>query len=191
MLDPRRLEFHLTSVLAELDPNPNREGLSDTPKRVAKAWAEWCDGYGQDPAAVLRTFEDGASGYDALVIVHGVPIQSHCEHHLAPFEGTADIGYLPGNRIVGLSKLARVAEIFAHRLQVQERLTTEISDCIHNELDARATGVIIRARHTCMSSRGVRAHGTITTTSAMRGLLQNDASLRAEFMALCAEARKE
>jgi len=138
----------------------------------------------------LKTFDDGAEHYDQFVIVHNIPIRSHCEHHSAAIEGIAHVGYLPDRRIVGLSKLARVTDAFARRLQVQERLTYQIAHTIHTELQARATGVIIRATHGCMSTRGVCVHGSTTTTSCMLGVLQEDAGARAEFVELCKMAEK-
>lgn len=178
----------IQQMLQHLDPDPNREGLRETPQRVADAWAEWCGGYAVDPASLLKTFDDGAQSYDSLVIVHNVPVFSHCEHHLAEIAGIAHVGYLPNGKIVGLSKLARVVDAYARRLQVQERLTQQIATCIHNTLEARATGVLIRARHGCMSTRGTRAHSSVTTTSCMLGLMRVAGELRAEFMALCAAA---
>ena len=182
------MEAAIRALLRQIDPNPNRGGLRDTPRRVAEAWKEWTAGYAVDPVGLLKTFDDGAKGYDSLIIVHNIPVFSHCEHHLAEIAGSAHVGYLPNGRIVGLSKLARVVDAYARRLQVQERLTVEIAECIHSTLDARATGVIIRARHGCMETRGVRAHATLTTTSCMLGLLRDVGELRSEFMALCAAA---
>jgi GTP cyclohydrolase IA len=188
------IENLFASLLAEIDPNPTREGLLKTPSRMASAWAEWTEGYYIDPVSLLKTFENGDEGmsgsYDSLVIVHKIPIVSTCEHHLAAILGYAHIGYLPGKEIVGLSKLSRVANAYARRLQVQERLTVQIADCIHDTLSARATGVLIRASHACMSTRGVRVHGSTTTTSAMRGELTTDASLRSEFLSLCLAAEQ-
>jgi GTP cyclohydrolase I len=184
------IEASISSLLKQLDPDPFREGLRETPKRVAKAWAEWCGGYDTDIPSLLKTFEDGASGYDELVIVHHIPISSHCEHHMAPIVGTAHVGYLPGARIVGLSKLPRLVDAFSRRLQVQERLTVQIADTLMEHLGARAVGVIVRAEHGCMSSRGVRVHGSTTTTSAMRGLLADDRALKTEFLSLCQMADK-
>jgi len=183
-----RLRNYFRDILDIIDPDPDREGLCETPKRVAEAWREWTSGYAQDPVATLKTFEDGAQAYDSLVIVHHIPVFSHCEHHLAPIIGYAHVGYLPSHRIVGLSKLARVVDIFARRLQVQERLTVQIATCIHETLGAQATGILIRASHGCMSSRGVRVHNSLTTTSCMLGKLRQEDALRAEFMSLCLSA---
>jgi GTP cyclohydrolase I len=189
-MDTKTLELLFRGVLNELDPNPHREGLYETPARVAKAFAEWCGGYAVDTSKILRTFEDGAHGYDELVIQHCIPFRSLCEHHLAPFEGIAHVGYLPGERIVGLSKLVRMVDAYARRLQVQERITTQIASRINEDLKPLAVGVIIRASHSCISSRGVRVHGSSATTSAMLGLLRTEASLRAEFVSLCDMAER-
>jgi len=161
-----------------------RGGLVETPKRVIKAWQHWCSGYSQDPFAVLKTFEDGAENYDQIILVKDIPIYSHCEHHLAPFFGVAHIGYIPDGKIVGLSKLSRVADIFARRLQVQERLTNEIAMAIQTALQPKAVGVVIKCRHMCMESRGIQKQGASTITSAMHGLFQWDRSAKEEFISL-------
>ena len=170
--------------------DPSRQGLQDTPRRVVEAWAEWCWGYTQDPGAVLKTFEDGADGCNEMVIVHNIPVVSKCEHHLADIMGTAHVGYIPSGKIVGLSKLARLVEIFGRRLQVQERLTNQVADCLWENLDPLGVGVLVRANHACMSSRGVKIHGSTTTTSAMRGAIFEEPRARAEFLNLCAMAEK-
>ncbi len=137
--------------------DPSREGLVDTPSRVARAWKEYCEGYGEDPAQHLsRVFEE-VGGYDDIVLLKDVPFQSHCEHHMAPIIGKAHIAYLPRDRVVGISKLARVLHGFARRLQVQERLTAEIADCLWDNLQPLGVAVVIEASHACMSGRG-RAH---------------------------------
>lgn len=168
-------------LLQHIGENPERDGLLDTPKRVVKALAEMTAGYSLDPADVLGTTFD--VGSDELVLVTGVQFTSLCEHHLLPFVGTASVGYLPGERVVGLSKLARLVDLYAHRLQVQERLTTQIADAIMTHLDAQAAGVVIRAHHSCMSCRGVRKHSDMVT-SAMLGKLRTDPAMRAEFLTL-------
>lgn len=194
----RPIEFNKGLVFAAVetllasvgDPNPKRPGMADTPARMVRAWAEWTSGYRQDPHALLTVFEDGAENYDAMVIVHGVPIVSQCEHHLAPFHGYAHIAYVPNGRVVGLSKLARLADVFARRLQVQERLTTQIASTLHESpVKPRGVGVLVRATHTCMSSRGVKVHGNATTTSALTGVFLEPA-VRAEFLQLCAMAEQ-
>ncbi|MBW6493878.1 MAG: GTP cyclohydrolase I FolE [Burkholderiaceae bacterium] len=171
-------------LLRSLGDDPDRPGLRDTPRRLERAWQHWMSGYQQDPAELLTAFEDGAEEYNELIVVRGIPVYSHCEHHLAPFFGTATIGYVPNQRIVGLSKLTRLVDVFAKRLQVQERLTRQIADSMMTHLDPIAVGVIIRCRHLCMESRGIRAIGEETTTSAMLGGLLTNSALRNEFLAL-------
>ena len=171
-------------LLRSLGDDPDRPGLRDTPRRLERAWQHWMSGYKQDPAELLTVFEDGAEEYNELIVVRGIPVYSHCEHHLAPFFGTATIGYVPDQRIVGLSKLTRLVDVFAKRLQVQERLTRQIADAMMNHLQPIAVGVIIRCRHLCMESRGIRAIGEETTTSAMLGGLLTNSALRNELLAL-------
>lgn len=161
-----------------------RPGLVDTPWRVAEAWGEWTNGYNVDPTEVLKTFEDGAERVDEMVILNGIPVYSHCEHHLAPIFGTASVAYIPNGKIVGLSKLSRLVDIFARRLQVQERMTNEIADALDQNLSPRGVGVILRCRHMCMESRGINRAGIETTTSALRGAIRTDTSARAEFLRL-------
>lgn len=170
--------------LESIGEDPERSGLLETPARVEKAWKEWTAGYHQDPAHILKVFEDGAEAYSELIVVRGIPVYSHCEHHLAPFFGTATIGYLPDGKIVGLSKFTRLVDCFAKRLQVQERLTTQIADAIMEHLQPRAVGVVISCRHLCMESRGIRAAGEETITSALLGDLRTNLGLRTEFLAL-------
>jgi len=161
-----------------------REGLADTPMRVAKAWQFWTSGYNIDPASVLKTFGDGGEGYDEMVYQTGIPFFSHCEHHLVPFFGYVHIAYLPGGRVVGLSKLARLVEVYARRLSVQERLTNQIANALEEHLKCRGAAVVTQARHLCMESRGVQKIGTSTICSSLRGEFKSDARLRAEFMSL-------
>lgn len=176
---------NVTRMLQFIGEDSNREGLSETPNRVAKAWSDyWAAGYKQKPEDVLKVFEDGAESYDEMVIVKNIPIYSHCEHHLAPIFGTATIAYIPDGKIVGLSKLSRLAEVFARRLQVQERLTNQIADAIQEHLHPKGVGVIIKARHLCMESRGICQQGHHTITSALRGVLKDQPETRAEFMDL-------
>ena len=174
-------------LLASLGENPDRPGLLETPSRVEKAWKHWTSGYGQDPAEVLKAFEDGAEENNELIVVKSIPVYSHCEHHLAPFFGTATVGYLPNGKIVGLSKLTRLVDCFAKRLQVQERLTSQIANALMTHLEPKAVGVVIRCRHMCMESRGIRTPGEETITSAMLGELQPNLALRTEFLALARE----
>jgi len=165
--------------------------LKETPTRFLKAWKEWAWGYTQSPANILKTFEDGANGYDEMVVVHNVPVISKCEHHLADIIGHAHVGYVPNGKIVGLSKLARLVEVFARRLQVQERMVVQIADAIEEHLQPKGVGVIIRAAHGCMSTRGVKIHGSTTTTSAMRGALMDKPQAREEFLTLCKMAEDQ
>lgn len=181
----------IVDLLLYIGEDPTREGLRDTPERVCKAWKEWATGYDQDPATILKTFEDGATDVDELVIVHNIPFISKCEHHLADMIGIAHVGYIPNGRIVGLSKLARLVDCFARRLQVQERATTQIADALMNHLQPVGVGVLVRASHACMSTRGVKVHGSVTTTSAMRGALMDKAVARKEFLDLCRMAESD
>lgn len=161
-----------------------RPGLAETPLRVAKAWDEWLSGYRMDAADILKVFEDGAENYDQMVMVKDIPIYSKCEHHLADIFGTATIAYIPNGKIVGLSKLSRLADMFARRLQVQERMTQQIADALQEHLQPIGVGVIIKARHMCMESRGLKQQGHHTVTSAMHGAMKDDAQTRAEFLLL-------
>ena len=164
--------------------DPNREGLIDTPKRVARAWKEYCAGYAEDPGLHLsRTFEE-VGGYDEVVLLKDIPFQSHCEHHMAPIIGKASIAYLPKNRVVGISKLARVLHGYAQRLQVQERLTAEVAKCIWDSLQPHGVAVVIEATHGCMTGRGVRTPGVAMTTSRLLGCFLDDPSSRKEVMSL-------
>lgn len=164
--------------------DPEREGLLDTPARVARAWKEYARGYAEDPAAHLyRTFEE-VGGYDEIVLLKDIPFQSHCEHHMAPIIGKAHIAYLPNTRVVGISKLARVLHGFARRLQVQERLTAEVADCICEHLQPKGVAVVIEATHACMTARGVNTPGVIMTTSRMMGTFRSDERSRKEVLAL-------
>ena len=164
--------------------DPTREGLVDTPRRVAKAWREYCAGYADDPAQHLsRVFEE-VGGYDEIVLLKDIPFQSHCEHHMAPIIGKAHIAYLPRNHVVGISKLARVLHGFARRLQVQERLTAEVADCIWENLKPIGVAVVIEATHACMAARGVRTPGVGMVTSRMMGVFRDDDRSRKEVLAL-------
>lgn len=171
-------------LLQHLGENPDRPGLLETPARVSKAWKHWTSGYDQDPAEILKVFEDGAEQYNELIVVRGIPVYSHCEHHLAPFFGTATVGYVPSGRIVGLSKLTRLVDCFAKRLQVQERLTSQIGETLLAHLQPKAVGVVVRCRHMCMESRGIRAIGEVTVTSAMLGELQQNLGMRTELLSI-------
>jgi GTP cyclohydrolase IA len=176
----------VTDLLVALGHDPATEDLAETPQRVARAYAELLAPRTFDPT----TFPND-EGYDQLVLARDIPFQSLCQHHLLPFHGVAHVGYLPGGRILGLSKLARVVELFARRLQVQERLTQQVADWLEEQLAPRGVGVVLEAEHLCMSQRGVRAQGARTVTSALRGQLRDDARTRQEFFALTGVGRKE
>lgn len=169
----------LICTAVEDSPDTLREGLRETPERFAKAWEEWTSGYDVDPASVLKAFEDGAEGYHDLVIVKDIPFYSKCEHHLADIFGTVTIGYVPHNKIVGLSKMPRLVEVYARRLQVQERMTTQIAEAFMKYVAPRFVGVQVTARHMCMESRGINKPGSETVTRRCLGD-QND--WRAEFL---------
>lgn len=180
--DPERIEAAVREILRAVGEDPDREGLRETPARVARMYAELFSGLGQDPRTFLqKTF---TQKYHEMVLVKDIGFASLCEHHLLPFTGKAHIAYLPNGKIVGLSKLARVVECVARRAQVQERMTEEIADLIMDELDARGVAVVLEATHTCMTIRGVRKEGSVCTTSAMRGGFLDDQRTRSELMAL-------
>ena len=161
-----------------------RPGLLETPLRVAKAFEHWFGGYAVDIPALFKTFEDGAEGTDQMVTVCNIPFYSKCEHHMADIFGHVTIAYIPAGRIVGLSKLNRVVEAFARRLQVQERMTTQIADAIQEHLNPLGVGVYVTARHMCVESRGIMHHCTNTVTTALRGVIRNEDAARAEFLQL-------
>ena len=172
----------MRTLIAWAGDNPNREGLLETPARVADAFEEYFSGYRRDPIdALSRTFEE-AGGYDDLVMLRDIRVESHCEHHMAPFLGVAHVAYLPNGRILGLSKIARVVEIFAKRLQTQETLTAQIAGAIEDALKPRGVAVLIEAEHQCMSMRGVRQPGVKTITTRFTGALEADASYRDRFL---------
>lgn len=175
-------EEAVRTLIAYAGDDPTREGVLETPARIVRAYDEWFSGYSEDPKKHLeKTFGDN-EGYDEMVVVRGIEITSHCEHHGAHIVGTATIAYIPRDRVVGLSKLARVAEGYARRFQVQERLTAQIANAIEEVLQPKGVAVLIRAEHGCMSTRGVRHHGTDTVTSSLKGIFKTDPDARAEFM---------
>lgn len=181
---PDEVQEAVRTLLRWVGEDPEREGLRDTPKRHAKAWREYCAGYDEDPGMHLaRTFEEVA-GYDEIVLLKDIPFQSHCEHHLAPITGKASIAYLPKDRVVGISKLARVLHGYALRLQIQERLTAEIAQAIWDHLEPAGVAVVVEAQHGCMTGRGVKTHGVNMVTSRMLGCFLEDRSSRAELMSL-------
>ncbi|MEY4250845.1 MAG: hypothetical protein RJA87_2478 [Pseudomonadota bacterium] len=172
------------TLLAWAGDDPRREGLLDTPKRVVEAFGEWFQGYEQDPAIELsRTFDD-VQGYDDMVMLRGIEVESHCEHHMAPFIGKACVAYMPTNRVVGLSKLARVVDIYAKRLQTQETMTQQIVDAINENLDPAGVAVLIDAEHQCMSTRGVHHRNVSTITTRFTGLFKTNQALQDRFLAL-------
>jgi len=164
--------------------DPEREGLLDTPKRVARAWREYCEGYKEDPAYHLSRIFHEVGGYDEIVLLKDIPFQSACEHHMAPIIGRAHIAYLPGDYVVGISKLARVLHGFSRRLQVQERLTAEVADCIWENLKPLGVAVVIEATHGCMTGRGVRTPEVIMKTSRMMGVFRDDQKSREEVLSM-------
>ena len=164
--------------------DPTREGLLDTPQRVARAWKEYCSGYSDDPSVHLSRIFEEVGGYDEIVLLKDIPFQSHCEHHMAPIIGKAHIAYLPSNWVVGISKLARVLHTYARRLQVQERLTAEVANCIWEHLRPHGVAVVIEASHACMTARGVRTPGVTMVTSRMMGVFRDDERSRKEILAL-------
>ena len=181
---PNDVQDAVRVLLRWTGDDPDREGLLDTPKRVARAWKEYCQGYGEDPAIHLaRTFEE-VGGYDELVLLKDIPFQSHCEHHMAPIIGKASIAYMPRDRVVGISKLARVLHGFARRLQVQERLTAEVAGCIWDNLKPHGVAVVIEAQHACMTARGVRTPGVGMVTSRLHGCFLDDEKTRKEVLSL-------
>lgn len=181
---PKEVEDAIRTLIAWSGDDPEREGLLDTPKRVARAWKEYCEGYQEDPGYHLsRTFEE-VGGYNELVLLKDIPFQSHCEHHMAPIVGTASIAYMPQNRVVGISKLARVLNGYARRLQVQERLTAQVAQSIWDNLHPQGVAVVIQATHGCMTGRGVRTPGVSMTTSRLLGCFLDDSRSRSEVLKL-------
>ena len=175
-------EAAVRTLLRWAGDDPQREGLLDTPKRVAKAYLDWFSGYSEDPADYLkRTFEE-VEGYDEMIVLRDIEFESHCEHHMAPIIGKAHVGYLPDGKVVGISKLARVVETYARRLQVQEKMTAQIAQVIQDVLQPRGVGVVIEGAHECMTTRGVHKRGVSMITSKMLGSFREDARTRAEFL---------
>lgn len=181
---PEEVQEAVRTILRWAGDDPSREGLIDTPKRVGRAWLEYCEGYQEDPAIHLsRQFEE-VGGYDEIVLLKDIPFQSHCEHHMAPITGKAHIAYLPDKKVVGISKLARVLHGFSRRLQIQERLTAQVAQCIWDNLEPHGVAVVIEAEHGCMTGRGVKTHGVGMMTSRMLGCFLEDHRSRKEVMSL-------
>lgn len=187
-VDLERIADAVREILFAVGEDPNREGLTDTPMRVARMYAELLGGLHEDPVEHLDAFF--TEKYDELVVLRDIQFNSLCEHHLMPFEGLAHIAYLPDGKVVGISKLARVVDIFAHRPQVQERMTNQIADILMKSLSAKGVAIVLEATHTCMTCRGVRKPGSIMVTSALRGLCKSDARTRSEVFTLLAETHK-
>ena len=181
---PPEVEDAIRTLIRWAGDEPEREGLLDTPKRVARAWREYCQGYAEDPAIHLSRVFHEVGGYDEVVLLKDIPFQSHCEHHMAPITGKACIAYLPRNHVVGISKLARVLHGYARRLQIQERLTAEVAQCIWDHLKPQGVAVVIEAQHGCMTARGVRTPGVGMVTSRMMGCFLTDESSRKEVLSL-------
>ena len=178
----RAAEAAVRTLLRWAGDDPGREGLRDTPQRVVDAYRDWFSGYQGDPAAYLRrTFEE-VGGYDEMIVLRDISFESHCEHHIAPMIGRVHIGYLPADKVVGISKLARVVDGYARRLQVQEKLTAQIADCIADVLKPRGVGVVVDAVHECMTTRGVHKRNVSLVTSRMTGSFRSDARTRGEFL---------
>ena len=181
---PDHVQDAIRTLIKWAGDDPEREGLVDTPKRVARAWKEYCQGYAEDPARhLIRQFGE-VGGYDEVVLLKDIPFQSHCEHHMAPITGKASIAYLPKNRVVGISKLARVLHAYARRLQIQERLTAEVAQCIWDNLQPHGVAVVIEAQHGCMTGRGVRTPGVGMVTSRLLGCFLEDNRSRKEVLGL-------
>jgi GTP cyclohydrolase I len=178
------IEDNIKRILQYAGEDVEREGLIETPRRVAKALKHWFKGYDENAAEILKVFEDGSENYDQMVVVKDIPLYSKCEHHMADIFGTATIAYIPDGKIVGLSKLSRLVDMYARRLQVQERLTSQIAESLQENLLPKGVGVMIRARHMCMESRGICQQGHHTVTISLKGAFKDEADTRAEFLAI-------
>ena len=178
----KEAEDAVHTLLRWAGEDPSREGLTDTPKRVALAYEDWFSGYREDPVKYLERTFDEVDGYDEMIVLRDITFESHCEHHMAPIIGKAHVGYLPNNKVVGISKLARVVEAFARRFQVQEKLTAQIANCIQDVLKPKGVGVVIDATHQCMTTRGIHKSDVSMVTSQMLGTFRKDARTRDEFL---------
>jgi GTP cyclohydrolase IA len=189
--DDRQIEHAFRDVLRWIGEDPDRDGLRETPRRLVRAFREYFNGYQQDPEQILqKTFEE-IDGYDEMIVLRGVPFNSHCEHHVAPIVGSAWVAYVPNTRVVGISKIARVVHAYARRLQIQERLTSQIANSINIVLKPLGVGVVIKAQHHCMAGRGVHVTGTDMVTSRMLGCFQDNTATRSEFMSIVNSHRSE
>jgi GTP cyclohydrolase I len=178
----KQAEEAVSTLLLWAGEDTRREGLVDTPARVARAYEDWFSGYKEDPIGFLtRTFQE-VDGYDEMIVLRDIEFESHCEHHMAPIIGHAHVGYLPNNKVVGISKLARVVDAFARRFQVQEKMTAQVANCIWDVLSPKGVGVVIEATHQCMTTRGIHKSNVSMVTSRMLGLFRKDARTRAEFL---------
>ena len=177
-------EAAVKTLLAWAGEDVKREGLIETPKRVVKAYEDWFSGYNEDPKEVLKKTFSELDGYDEIIMLRDIRIESHCEHHIAPFIGSAHVAYLPKKRVVGISKIARITKIFSKRMQVQEKLTAQIANCIQEVLNPRGVAVVVEAQHQCMTTRGINAPGISMVTSQLLGKFRTDASTRREFFSM-------
>ena len=177
-------EAAVKTLLAWAGEDVKREGLKDTPKRVVKAYEDWFSGYNEDPKEVLKKTFSELDGYDEIIMLRDIRIESHCEHHIAPFIGSAHVAYLPKKRVVGISKIARITKIFSKRMQVQEKLTAQIANCIQEVLKPRGVAVVVEAQHQCMTTRGINTPGISMVTSQLLGKFRTDASTRREFFSM-------
>jgi len=179
-----KAEEAVKTLLSWAGEDVKREGLRDTPKRVVKAYEDWFSGYNEDPKEVLKKTFSELEGYDEIIMLRDIRIESHCEHHIAPFIGSAHVAYLPNKRVVGISKIARITKIFSKRMQVQEKLTAQIANCIHDVLKPKGVAVVIEAQHQCMTTRGINTPGISMVTSQLLGKFRTDSSTRREFFSI-------
>ena len=177
-------EAAVKTLLSFVGENANRPGLLETPKRVVKAYEDWFSGYNEDPKEVLSKTFDELEGYDEIILLRDIRIESHCEHHIAPFIGSAHVAYLPNKRVVGISKLARITRIYMKRMQIQEKLTAQIANCIQDVLRPKGVAVVVEAQHQCMTTRGIGTPGISMVTSQLLGKFRTDSSTRREFYSM-------
>lgn len=178
------VEAAFRTIIRWTGDNPDRDGLLNTPARLARAYEEYFRGYNEDPERILSTTFEETEGYDEMIILRGIRFESHCEHHIAPIIGRAWVAYIPNGRVVGISKLARIVEVYAKRLQIQEKMTAQIANAINNVLQPQGVGVIIKAEHYCMTARGIMKPGTDLVTSRMLGIFRSNAATRQEFLSM-------